>query len=117
MVIKSADATILSALKLCELIKEANFPVGAINLPSAYGNTVGNATTSHMDIDKVAFTGSNVTERDIMKSVAASSIKRSPWSLVGNESATVHFVGEPSRSGTRAATALSRLSSPTRPRK
>lgn len=83
VVIKSAEATPLSALKLCELIKEAGFPAGTINLTSGYGKTVGNAIASHMDIDKVAFTGSTGTGRSIMKSAASSNLKKVTLELGG----------------------------------
>lgn len=83
IVIKSAEATPLSALKLCELIKEAGFPAGTINLTSGYGKTVGNAIASHMDIDKVAFTGSTATGRSIMKSAALSNLKKVTLELGG----------------------------------
>ncbi|KAJ5204610.1 aldehyde dehydrogenase [Penicillium cinerascens] len=83
IVIKSAEATPLSALKLCELIKEAGFPAGTINLTSGYGKTVGNAIASHMDIDKVAFTGSTATGRSIMKSAASSNLKKVTLELGG----------------------------------
>jgi aldehyde dehydrogenase (NAD+) len=83
VVIKSAEATPLSALKLCELIKEAGFPAGTINLTSGYGKTVGNAIASHMGIDKVAFTGSTATGRNIMKSAASSNLKKVTLELGG----------------------------------
>lgn len=83
VVIKSAEATPLSALKLCELIKEAGFPAGTINLTSGFGKTVGNAIANHMDVDKVAFTGSTATGRAIMKSAASSNLKKVTLELGG----------------------------------
>ena len=83
VVIKSAEATPLSALKICELIKEAGFPAGTINLVSGYGKTVGSAIANHMDVDKVAFTGSTATGRTIMNSAAASNLKKVTLELGG----------------------------------
>ncbi|KAL3483906.1 Aldehyde/histidinol dehydrogenase [Aspergillus germanicus] len=75
VVIKSAEATPLSALKICELIAEAGFPPGVVNLVSGYGKTVGSAIAHHMDIDKVAFTGSTATGRAVMRAAADSNLK------------------------------------------
>ncbi|KAL5340968.1 Aldehyde/histidinol dehydrogenase [Aspergillus crustosus] len=76
VVIKSAEATPLSALKVCELIAEAGFPAGTVNLVSGYGKTVGSAIAHHMDVDKVAFTGSTATGRAIMRAAADSNLKK-----------------------------------------
>lgn len=83
VVIKSAEATPLSALKMCELIQKAGFPKGTINLISGYGKTAGAAIASHMDINKVAFTGSTVTGRAILKAAASSNLKKVTLELGG----------------------------------
>ena len=83
VVIKSAETTPLTALKMCELIQKAGFPAGSINLISGYGKTVGAAIAQHMDIDKVAFTGSTVTGRSILKAAAASNLKKVTLELGG----------------------------------
>lgn len=83
VVIKSAEATPLSALKICELIKEAGFPAGVINHVPGFGKTVGNAIASHMGVDKVAFTGSTNTGRAILKASAASNLKKVTLELGG----------------------------------
>ncbi|KAF2635187.1 aldehyde dehydrogenase [Massarina eburnea CBS 473.64] len=83
IVMKSAEATPLTALKCCELIKEAGFPAGVVNLVSGFGKTVGNAIANHMDIDKVAFTGSTATGRAILKSSAQSNLKKVTLELGG----------------------------------
>uniref|UniRef100_A0A2C9K4B2 Omega-crystallin n=1 Tax=Biomphalaria glabrata TaxID=6526 RepID=A0A2C9K4B2_BIOGL len=57
-VIKPSELTPLTALYAASLFKEAGFPAGVLNVVPGYGDTAGNAITSHMDIDKVAFTGS-----------------------------------------------------------
>lgn len=83
VVIKSAETTPLSALYICQLIKEAGFPPGTINLVSGYGKTVGAAIAKHMDIDKVAFTGSTVTGRAILRAAADSNLKKVTLELGG----------------------------------
>jgi aldehyde dehydrogenase (NAD+) len=83
VVIKSAEATPLSALYMCDLIKKAGFPAGAINLISGYGKNAGAAIASHMGIDKVAFTGSTVTGRSILKAAASSNLKKVTLELGG----------------------------------
>ena len=83
VVIKSAEATPLSALKACEYIQRAGFPNGVINLVSGYGKTVGNAIAHHMDIDKIAFTGSAATGRSILKASASSNLKKVTLELGG----------------------------------
>src|ERR1700761_6908853 len=83
VVIKSAETTPLTALKMCELIDKAGFPKGSINLVSGYGKTVGAAIAQHMEIDKVAFTGSTATGRSILKAAAASNLKKVTLELGG----------------------------------
>src|ERR1700687_151079 len=58
VVLKPAEQTPLSALRLGELIMEAGFPEGVVNIVSGYGETAGAALAAHPDVDKVAFTGS-----------------------------------------------------------
>ena len=70
MVIKSAETTPLNALYICGLIKEAGFPPGVVNIISGFGKIAGAAIASHIDVDKVAFTGSTVVGRQIMKAAA-----------------------------------------------
>ncbi|CAF9924863.1 MAG: hypothetical protein GOMPHAMPRED_003746 [Gomphillus americanus] len=83
VVIKTAESTPLSALKMAELIKEAGFPPGVFNLVSGFGKTAGAAIAKHMDIDKVAFTGSTVTGREILKAAATSNLKKVTLELGG----------------------------------
>jgi aldehyde dehydrogenase (NAD+) len=70
VILKSAEQTPLSALYLAQLIKEAGFPPGVVNILSGYGKTAGAAIASHEDIDKVAFTGSTATAKLIMKAAS-----------------------------------------------
>jgi aldehyde dehydrogenase (NAD+) len=72
IVIKAAEQTPLSILYLASLIKEAGFPPGVINVLNGYGKDAGAAIASHLDIDKVAFTGSTLTGKQIMKTASVS---------------------------------------------
>lgn len=83
VVIKSAEATPLSALYMCGLIQKANFPPGTINHIPGYGKNAGAAIANHMDVDKVAFTGSTVTGRAILKAAASSNLKKVTLELGG----------------------------------
>lgn len=74
VVLKSAEQSPLSVLFLGTLIKEAGFPPGVVNILSGYGKTAGAAIAAHEDIDKIAFTGSTLTGRAIMKA-ASSNLK------------------------------------------
>ncbi|KAH8804238.1 aldehyde dehydrogenase domain-containing protein [Flagelloscypha sp. PMI_526] len=75
IVMKPSELTPLSALKMCHLVKEAGFPPGVVNVVTGYGTTVGHAISSHMDIRKVAFTGSTLVGRKIMEAAAKSNLK------------------------------------------
>jgi len=83
VVIKTAEQTPLSGLVAATLVKEAGFPPGVINVISGFGKVAGAAISSHMDIDKVAFTGSTVVGRQIMKSAAGSNLKKVTLELGG----------------------------------
>ncbi|KAL2013318.1 hypothetical protein VTN00DRAFT_843 [Thermoascus crustaceus] len=71
VVMKAAEQTPLSILYLANLIKEAGFPPGVVNILNGLGKDAGAAIVNHPDIDKVAFTGSTATGRQIMKMAAA----------------------------------------------
>ncbi|MBV9441751.1 MAG: aldehyde dehydrogenase family protein, partial [Acidobacteriaceae bacterium] len=83
VVLKTAEQTPLSALRVGELILEAGFPEGVVNILSGYGPTAGAAMANHMDIDKVAFTGSTEVGHLIMKAAAESNLKRVTLELGG----------------------------------
>jgi aldehyde dehydrogenase (NAD+) len=83
VVLKTAEQTPLSALVAANLIKEAGFPPGVINIISGFGKVAGAAISSHMDIDKVAFTGSTVVGRQVMKAAAGSNLKKVTLELGG----------------------------------
>jgi aldehyde dehydrogenase (NAD+) len=83
VVIKTAEQTPLSGLVAARLVKEAGFPPGVINVLSGFGKVAGAAISSHMDVDKVAFTGSTVVGRQIMKAAAGSNLKKVTLELGG----------------------------------
>ena len=83
IVMKPAEQTPLSALRLGELILEAGFPEGVVNLLPGFGPTAGAAIARHMDVDKVAFTGSTEVGRLIMEAAAKSNLKRISLELGG----------------------------------
>lgn len=70
VVLKAAEQTPLSVLYLAKLIKEVGYPAGVVNIINGYGREAGAAIASHLDIDKVAFTGSTGTGKEIMKLAA-----------------------------------------------
>lgn len=65
------------------MVQEAGFPPDVLNVVNGYGNTVGNAISSHMKIDKVAFTGSTIVGRKIMENAAKSNLKNVTLELGG----------------------------------
>ncbi|KAI4198775.1 MAG: hypothetical protein LQ346_002703 [Caloplaca aetnensis] len=70
VVLKAAEQTPLSILYFANLVKEAGFPPGVVNFLNGEGKVAGQALAGHMGVDKIAFTGSTATGRQIMKSAA-----------------------------------------------
>jgi aldehyde dehydrogenase (NAD+) len=83
VVMKPAEQTPLSALRVGELIMEAGFPEGVVNILPGYGPTAGASIARHMDVDKVAFTGSTEVGKLIMKAAAETNLKRVTLELGG----------------------------------
>ena len=71
VVLKPAEETPLTALKLAELASQAGFPAGVLNVVPGYGPTAGAALVRHPDVDKIAFTGSTEVGQQIMREAAA----------------------------------------------
>ncbi|KAL1961803.1 hypothetical protein VTN77DRAFT_1053 [Rasamsonia byssochlamydoides] len=67
VVLKPAEQTPLSILYFANLIVEAGFPPGVVNIINGYGRVAGSALALHLDVDKIAFTGSTATGKEIMK--------------------------------------------------
>jgi len=83
IVMKPAEQTPLTALRVGELAMDAGIPEGVINIIPGYGETAGAAIAEHMDVDKVAFTGSTEVGKIIMKAAANSNLKRVTLELGG----------------------------------
>ncbi|XP_061372307.1 benzaldehyde dehydrogenase, mitochondrial-like isoform X1 [Gastrolobium bilobum] len=75
VVLKTAEQTPLSALYAAKLFHEAGLPPGVLNIVSGYGPTAGAALASHMDVDKLAFTGSTDTGKIVLELAAKSNLK------------------------------------------
>ena len=82
VVLKPAEQTPLSALLLAELIAEAGFPGGVVNVVPGYGETAGAALAAHPDVDKIAFTGSTEVGKLIVQA-AAGNLKKVSLELGG----------------------------------
>jgi phenylacetaldehyde dehydrogenase len=82
IVLKPAEQTPLSALRLAELIAEAGFPDGVVNVVTGFGETAGAALAAHDDVDKVAFTGSTEVGKLIVQA-AAGNLKKLTLELGG----------------------------------
>ncbi|MGC1831514.1 MAG: aldehyde dehydrogenase family protein, partial [Candidatus Acidiferrales bacterium] len=82
VVLKPAEQTPLTALRLGELIQEAGFPDGVVNIVPGYGETAGAALAAHPDVDKIAFTGSTEVGKLILKA-AAGNLKKVSLELGG----------------------------------
>ena len=89
VVLKPAEQTPLTALRLGELIQEAGIPDGVVNIVPGYGETAGAALSAHPDVDKVAFTGSTEVGKLILQA-AAGNLKKVSLEL-GGKSPNVVF--------------------------
>ena len=92
VVLKPAESTSLTALKLAEIIQEADLPPGVVNIITGPGST-GEMIVNHPDIDKIAFTGSTEVGKTIMRSISATS-KKSTMEL-GGKAANIIFEDAP----------------------
>jgi phenylacetaldehyde dehydrogenase len=82
VVLKPAEQTPLTALRLGELIQEAGFPDGVVNIVTGYGETAGAALSAHPKVDKIAFTGSTEVGKLIVHA-AAGNLKKVSLELGG----------------------------------
>jgi len=83
VVLKPAEQTPLTALRLAGLIAEAGVPDGVVNVVPGFGETAGAALANHMDVDKVAFTGSTEVGKLIVEAAGASNLKKLTLELGG----------------------------------
>ncbi len=88
VVLKAAEQTPLSALRLAELVEEAGIPAGVVNILTGFGETAGAALAAHPDVDKVAFTGSTEVGKLIVQA-AAGNLKKVSLELGGKSPAII----------------------------
>eukprot|EP00340_Litonotus_pictus_P011759 CAMPEP_0170536350 /NCGR_PEP_ID=MMETSP0209-20121228/102100_1 /TAXON_ID=665100 ORGANISM="Litonotus pictus, Strain P1" /NCGR_SAMPLE_ID=MMETSP0209 /ASSEMBLY_ACC=CAM_ASM_000301 /LENGTH=594 /DNA_ID=CAMNT_0010837705 /DNA_START=216 /DNA_END=2000 /DNA_ORIENTATION=- len=93
IVVKPAEQTPLSILRLGELALEAGLPEGVLNIVPGYGPTAGAALANHPLVDKVAFTGSSEIGLEIMRNCHASRLKRVTLELGGKSPNIILFTG------------------------
>jgi phenylacetaldehyde dehydrogenase len=89
VVLKPSEEASLSALALAELVQEAGFPAGVVNVVTGLGSEAGDAIVRHPGIDKISFTGSTATGRAIARE-AGGSLKKLTLEL-GGKSPTILF--------------------------
>ena len=87
-ILKPAEQTPLTALRLGELVQEAGFPPGVVNILTGYGETTGAALVAHPDVDKIAFTGSTEVGKIINRN-ATDTLKRVSLELGGKSPVVV----------------------------
>ncbi|HVY15845.1 MAG TPA: aldehyde dehydrogenase family protein [Rhodopila sp.] len=88
IVLKAAEQTPLSALRLAELIQQSDIPPGVVNILTGFGETAGAAIAAHPDVDKVAFTGSTEVGKLIVHA-AAGNLKKVSLELGGKSPAII----------------------------
>jgi phenylacetaldehyde dehydrogenase len=82
VVLKPAEQTPLTTVRLGELIAEAGFPEGVVNIVTGFGQTAGRALVAHPDVNKIAFTGSTSVGKEILRACAGN-LKRVTLELGG----------------------------------
>ncbi|MBO9518149.1 MAG: aldehyde dehydrogenase family protein [Porphyrobacter sp.] len=82
LVLKPAELTPLSTMRVAQLAAEVGFPEGVINVVPGFGATAGQALAEHMDVDKIGFTGSTATGRKVVEA-SAGNLKRVQLELGG----------------------------------
>ena len=104
VVLKQAEQTPLTALRLAELIAEAGLPDGVVNVVPGFGETAGSALAAHPDVDKVAFTGSTDVGKLIVHA-AAGNLKKVSLEL-GGKSPNIVFEDAEDRAVEGSANAI-----------
>ncbi|HKX32948.1 MAG TPA: aldehyde dehydrogenase family protein [Blastocatellia bacterium] len=105
IVLKPAEQTPLTALKLGELIAEAGIPDGVVNIVPGFGETAGAALAAHPDVDKVAFTGSTEVGKLILQA-AAGNLKKVTLELGGKSPNIIFSDADVERAIPGAASAI-----------
>ena len=93
--LKPAEQTPLTALRLAELIAEAGVPDGVVNVVPGFGETAGAALAAHHDVDKVAFTGSTEVGK-LIANAATGNLKKVSLELGGKSPNVVFDDADPS---------------------
>jgi phenylacetaldehyde dehydrogenase len=88
VVLKAAEQTPMTALRLGSLIQEAGFPPGVVNILTGFGETAGAALAAHPDVDKIAFTGSTEVGKLIVQA-AVGNLKKVSLELGGKSPAII----------------------------
>ncbi|MDP9268611.1 MAG: aldehyde dehydrogenase family protein [Acidobacteriota bacterium] len=101
VVLKPAEQTPLTAIRLGELFAEAGFPDGVVNIVPGFGETAGAALAAHPDVDKIAFTGSTEVGKLILQA-AAGNLKKVSLEL-GGKSPNVVFADSDVKGAIRGA--------------
>lgn len=83
LIIKSSELSPLYAQRLAELVREAGIPAGVVNIVTGEGNSAGQALSEHMDVRKIAFTGSAVAGRKILQAASRTNLKKVSLELGG----------------------------------
>ncbi len=89
VVLKPAELTPLSTLRIAKLMADVGFPPGTVNIVAGYGHTAGQYLAEHMGVDKIAFTGSTAVGRKIVQA-SAGNLKRVQLEL-GGKGANIVF--------------------------
>jgi phenylacetaldehyde dehydrogenase len=105
LVLKPAEQTSLTALRLADFVAEAGFPPGVINIITGKGHTAGDRLVRHLDIDKIAFTGSTEVGKIINRN-ATGSLKRVTLELGGKSPVVVMPDANVEEAATSAAGAI-----------
>jgi phenylacetaldehyde dehydrogenase len=105
VILKPAEETPLTALRLAHLIEAIGFPPGVFNLLTGYGETAGAALTAHPGVDKITFTGSTEVGRLILRA-AAGNFKRVTLELGGKTPVIVLPDADPAKAIEGAARAI-----------
>jgi len=100
-VLKVAEETPLTALRLGQLCQEAGFPDGVVNVVPGFGETAGRALVAHPDVDKISFTGSTSVGKEIMRA-SAETLKKVSLEL-GGKSPNIIFADSDLEAASRGA--------------
>lgn len=113
MVLKTSEKAPLAVIRLAKLVQEAGFPPGVINILNGMGPVCGAAIASHMEIRKIAFTGSTRTGKAIKKAAATSNLKKVTLELGGKSPLIIFADADMDKAVTAAAGAILNLSGQT----